>query len=154
MERRIKVSNENTKIIENATRDDIQTGDHVTWEYTGERDGVTTFERREGIAHHRNRNGDWCTEEGRYITYSEGYGRTITIRRAAKTLPDKMNSVIVPSDGHKRIEAVMNGKTWYAREAVLGAYGLWVAAWRTDTDSIPVVKSEEITEGTWKEDTE
>ena len=148
------MTDQNIHIIENATRDDVRPGDHVTWENTGAREGVTTFERREGIAHHRDSDGDWCTEEDRYITYSEGDGRAITIRRTVKDLPDKMNSVIVPSDGHKRIEAVMNDKTWYAREAVLGAYGLWVAAWRSDTDSIPVVKSEEITEGTWKEDTE
>lgn len=147
------MGNENVKVIENATRDDVRPGDYVTWEHTSAREGVITFERREGVANHKDGDGDWCAQEGRYITYGEGDGRAITIRRTAKTLPNDMNSVIVPADGHERIEAVMNRKTWYAREAVLGAYGLWIAAWRSDTDSIPGINPREITEGTWKEDT-
>ena len=46
--------NENTnpdvKTIENATGDDVRPGDHITWEQTEVRKGVTRTVRREGIA--------------------------------------------------------------------------------------------------------
>ena len=69
--------------IENATRDDVCPGDHITWEESRVYYGVTAFERHEGIAHHRDSYGDWCTEEDGQLTRGEGEGITITIRRPA-----------------------------------------------------------------------
>ena len=71
----------NVKIIENATRDDVRPGDHITWEQTQSPDGATIYERREGIAHHRDHYGDWCTKGGMWLTDLAGEGTTITIRR-------------------------------------------------------------------------
>lgn len=66
--------------IENASLDDVRPGDYVVWEESSEEDrGVTRTVRREGIAHHRDISGDWCTEEDLWIT--DGEGTTITIRR-------------------------------------------------------------------------
>ena len=69
------------QVIENATRDDVRPGDHIVWEHTETLHGVTRTVRREGIAHHRDQEGDWCTEEGRWLTNGEDEGTTITIRR-------------------------------------------------------------------------
>ena len=70
---------------ENATRDDVRPGDHITWEEGRVYYGVTAFERHEGIAHHHHRDsyGDWCTEEDGQLTRGEGEGITLTIRRPA-----------------------------------------------------------------------
>ena len=70
--------------IENATRDDVRPGDHITWEYFEESGGVTIFERREGIAHRRDSEGDWWPEGDKCITFGEGEGITLTIRRAVQ----------------------------------------------------------------------
>lgn len=152
MERRIKVSNENVKIIENASRDDVRPGDHVTWEYTNTRNGVTTFERREGIAHHRDEDGDWCTKEGRYITYRESNDSVITIRRTVQDLPTTPGIPIVANDGHEYIEAVFSGVVWRTSEAVLGLAGLWHGVWRAGRSVVGSVSPELITPGTWKVD--
>lgn len=68
--------------IENATRDDGEPGDYIIWTESRESDGVAVTVRREGVAHHRSSDGDWCTEEGMRITFGEGEGITITIHRA------------------------------------------------------------------------
>ena len=77
--------NENTnpdvKTIENATGDDVRPGDHVTWDDVEEERGMTITTRREGIAHHRDLDGDWWTEDGMWITFGESEGDTLTIRR-------------------------------------------------------------------------
>lgn len=51
----------NVKIIENAALDDVRPGDHLTWERVTTIDGVTITTRYEGIAHHRDEDGDWWT---------------------------------------------------------------------------------------------
>lgn len=71
----------NVKIIENATRDDGQPGDCFDSEWTTELNGVAITIRRKGIAHHRDKWGDWETAEGGLLTEGEGTGVTITIRR-------------------------------------------------------------------------
>lgn len=75
--------NENTKtgvqVIENATRKDVRPGDHITWEQTEVRKGVTRTVRREGIAHHRDSFGAWWTEDRGLITNGEGIA--LTLRR-------------------------------------------------------------------------
>ena len=77
--------NENTKtdvqIIENARLDDVRPGDHVVWEESDTERGVTSIIHREGVAHDRDSQGDWCTEEGLYITAGEGEDVTLTLRR-------------------------------------------------------------------------
>ena len=71
----------NVKIIENATRDDVRPGDHLTWEWTDERGGLIYLERRGGTAHFRDEGGDWRTKDGQWITHGESEDITITIRR-------------------------------------------------------------------------
>lgn len=77
--------NENTglavQVIENASLDDVRPGDHITWDDVEEEHGATCTLRRKGIAHHRDKWGDWETAEGGLLTEGEGEGITITIRR-------------------------------------------------------------------------
>lgn len=138
------------QVIENATRDDVRPGDHVTWEHTGARDGVTTFERREGIAHHRESTGDWCSETGAWITCGEGDDITLTIRRPAQELPTEDGAVIVPAEGRDFIEATICGETYYARAALRSWVGDWYAAWRSGDRKCGLAASGDITPGTWK----
>ena len=67
--------------IKNASPDDIRPGDYVVWSEAWEVRGVALTDRREGTAHHRNEDGDWCAESGMWITGAEWTGSTITIRR-------------------------------------------------------------------------
>ena len=142
----------NLKIIKNAALDDVRPGDHITWEYAGAWGGVTTFERREGVAHHRDHDGDWCTEEGRYVTDREVDGRTITIRRTVKELPTDPGVVIVTNDGNDNIEATTGGPIWHANEAVLGGDGRWHGVWRRagGRTAISSVLPWGVTPSTWK----
>ena len=76
----MKEQNEpNAQTIENATPDEVRQGDHITWEETDTRKGVTRTVRREGIAHHRDSFGAWWTEDRGLITNSEGIA--LTLRR-------------------------------------------------------------------------
>ena len=145
------MSNITEKIIENATRDDVRPGDHLTWEQTWEEGGARITIRREGIAATRAANGDWFTEDGMRIATGEGEGITITIHRPVQELPTKSGTVIVPTDGREYIEAKMDCGTFHAREAVHRHDGFWVAAWRTDGQGqTSYVTSDCITPGTWK----
>ena len=76
-----KKNETSVQIIENARLDDVRPGDHVTWDDVEEEHGITCTLRREGIAHHRDLDGDWWTEDGMWITGGAGEGITITIRR-------------------------------------------------------------------------
>ena len=69
------------QVIENAARYHGRPGDYMIWEATETRGGVIVTARREGIAHHRDQWGDWCTEGGVHITGGEDGGTTLTIRR-------------------------------------------------------------------------
>ena len=142
----------NVKIIENATRDDVRPGDHLTWTRVWERDGVTAKTSWEGIAHRRGDDDDWWTKGGMYITNGEGDGTTLTIRRPTQELPTEPGAVIVPADGHEHITATRASETWHARDAVL-VCGQWHAAWRTHAGRwIGWVTPKQITPGTWKVD--
>ena len=139
------------KIIENATRDDVRPGDHLTWERVVTIAGVTYTTRREGIAHRRDASGNWSTEDGQRITAGKGEHATLTIRRPVQELPTKSGTVIVPADGREYIEAKMDCGTFHAREAVHRHDGFWVAAWRTDGQGqASYITSDCITPGTWK----
>ena len=70
----------NVQIIENARLDDVRPGDHLTWEYAREVDGVTITVRREGVAAGRYGNADWYTKAGMWIT-EVGFAGSLTIRR-------------------------------------------------------------------------
>ena len=74
----------NVKIIENARLDDVRPGDHLTWEYAREVDGVTITVRREGVAGARYGNADWYTKDGMWITESNHRGALTIIRQTTK----------------------------------------------------------------------
>ena len=75
------MSKKNVQVIENASLDDVRPGDHITWDDVEEEHGITCTLRREGIAHHRDLDGDWWTEDGMWVTSGEGEGIALTIRR-------------------------------------------------------------------------
>ena len=74
------MSKKNVQVIKNARLDDVQPGDHLTWEHTREVDGVTITVRREGVAGARYGNADWYTKDGMWIT-EVGHAGALTIRR-------------------------------------------------------------------------
>ena len=141
----------NVKIIENATRYDVQPGDHITWERVTTIDGVTITTRYEGIARFRDEGGDWRAKDEACITIGEG--TTLTIRRTAPELPTEPDAVIERAGGYKYITATVSGETYRAREAILSGER-WHAVWRRDSGrgAISFVRSEEITPGTWQVD--
>ena len=143
-------NNPNVKTIENARLDDVIPGDYLIWEEVIEGRGVTIVERREGIAHHRDNMGDWCSEEDLYITAGDGENIILTIRRTVSDLPTKPFTVIVPNDGHESITCTHMGVTYHAREAVLTRGGFWTGAWRSEESTRAWVESDHITPGTWK----
>lgn len=75
------MNEQNVQIIENATRDDVRPGDHVTWEWTREHGDMSVTNARSGIAYHRDADGDWWTKGGMFITDWNKEGPTLTIRR-------------------------------------------------------------------------
>ena len=92
--------------------------------------------------------------------YNKGWEGVTALRKAnpyrpAPTLPTTDGAVIVPAEGREFIEAVVNGHTYYAREAML-INGLWRAVWRTP-HCFQVrysVLPWKITPGNWKVDDE
>ena len=140
--------------IENATLDDVRPGDHLDWEWTRVRNGVTITSQRVGIAYHRDSDGDWWAVEGGWLTQGEGKDITLTIRRPIQDLPTKPGTVIVRADGHKYIEATgsVSGATWRTKEAVLGADGRWYGVWRGPRGAACSVASDQIDLDTWKVD--
>ena len=140
----------NVQIIENATRDDVRPGDHITWMCVEEIDSVTTKHHREGIAHHRDRDGDWRAKDEACITLGEG--TTLTIRRTAPELPTKPGTFIVANGGHEYITATVDGVTYHAREAVFTQGEVWQGVWRSADGFLTAVRPEHITPGTWKVD--
>lgn len=136
--------------IENATRAGGRPGDHITWEQTEVRYGLTITTRREGIAHHRDSSDDWCTAESGWLTDGEGPGITLTIRRPVQDVPTEPGTVLDPADGHEYITATVGGETYRAREAILLEPDHWHAAWRSDEGVLPYVISERIDPDTWK----
>ena len=142
----------NVQVIENATRDDVRPGDHLILETPRLWRDVTITTRREGIAHHRDGDGDWCTEDGVWLTDFSDASGTLTIRRPVKELPTTPRTVIVPADGHEYIEAVVSGVVWRTREAVLGLDGRWHGVWRAGSVAVGSTSADSITPGTWKVD--
>ena len=139
--------------IENASIDDIQSGDYVIHAQTMNYMGITDSGQREGIAHHTDEDGDWRTEEGEWIICETNEGDTITIRRTIDALPTKDGSVIVHLE-HEAIQAKDNTghlndfhrltfdedtQTWYGMD--LAGNLRWTTA-------------DDITPGTWKVDDE
>ena len=148
-------TNTNTRVqtIENAHPDDIRPGDHITWVYVSKIGSVTFKSYHEGVAHHRDEWGSWCTEDGVWIAGSEDEdeGTTITIRRHAQELPTEDGAVIVPADGCNRIEAggahkfTAETATWDAEDQS------WIGLWRDDYGQrCRYIHGLTITPGTWK----
>lgn len=133
-----------------ATLDDGLPGDHIVWEHTETVHGVTRTVRREGIAHHRDQEGDWCTEEDRWITNGEDEDITITIRRPVQDVPTEPGTVLEAADGHEYITATVGDETYRAREAILLDPDHWHAAWRSDEGVLPYIISERIDADTCK----
>ena len=144
----------NVQVIENATRDDVRPGDHLILETPRMWRDATITTRREGIAHHRDGDGDWCTDDGVWLTDFSDDSGTLTIRRTVKELPTKPGVVIVPAGGHKRIMAEEDGETWSARDAVLSWDGRWYGVWRSGDETHTFVARSGITPDTWKVDSQ
>lgn len=140
--------------IENATEDDVRAGDYVIWRWVREVFGRTINEVLDGIAHERDRDGDWFTKDGDLLTNGDGLGVTITIRRPVPELPTEPGAVIVPADGHEYITATVGGMTYHAREAILIGRDDWHAAWRSDAGVQVYMTPEQITPapGRWATD--
>ena len=143
----------NVQVIENATRDDVRPGDHITWMCVEEIDSVTTEHHREGIAHHRDRDGDWRAKDEACITIGEG--ATLTIRRTAPELPTEPDSVIERAEGHKYITATVSGETYRARRPYCPAsaglrYGAGTRA--GGRSALPVRKKSPPARGRWATD--
>ena len=147
------LSDPNMEIIEDARPGDVRAGDHLTRTRVWETCGVVVTDSREGIAHHRDEDGEWYTKDGMWITNGEDEDTTLTIRRTVQELPTKDGDGIIPNDGHKYITATVGGQTYRAREAML-AEGRWRAVWRT-ADGQRVcysVRREDITPDVWQVD--
>ena len=142
----------NMHIIENARAKDAILGDHLTWVWKREVNGMTVIERREGIFHHRDAYGMCRSEDGRWITYGEGDGITLTIRREKQpdTIFQTRKTVIIPADNRNFIEAVVCGKTWRTQKAVLGIGGYWYGIWTSDSEIRKCIAREKVIIGTWK----
>ena len=145
----------NIHIIENATRDDVRPGDHVTWTRVWERDGVAVKIIYEGIAHHRaDDDNDWWTKGGMYITNGEDEGVTITIRRTVQDLPRHDGAVIEPIDEDGVVEAGFSGMMYTTRHATYDSRtDTWVGLWRRTTGDTFIARMapRNIIKNTWKE---
>ena len=140
----------NVQVIENATRDDVRPGDHLILETPRLWRDVTITTRREGIAHHRDGDGDWCTEDGVWLTDFSDASGTLTIRRPVQELPTGLGAVIVAKEEGGSIEAAVLGFVCRAREAVFGGDGRWHGVWRSTSGAISYAVPDQITPGTWK----
>ena len=145
-----ELNNPNVQVIENATRDDVRPGDHLILEKAQTWRGVTITTRREGIAHHRDGAGDWCTEDGAWLTDFSDASGTLTIRRPVQELPTGFGAVIVAKEEGGSIEVAVLGFVWRAREAVFGGDGRWHGVWRSTSGAISYAVPDQITPGTWK----
>ena len=84
-------------------------------------------------------------------------GRTTSARsanpyRPVQELPTEPGAVIVPADGREHIEAMIDGHTYYAREAIFSCSVLWLGVWRSIDSTAVSALPEDITPGTWKVD--
>ncbi|MDK8526503.1 hypothetical protein QP858_07995 [Trueperella bernardiae] len=143
----------NVQVIENAYHSQIRPGDHVTWEWSRVRNGVTITDRLEGVAAWRDGHGEWITEDGDSVTAGEGEGITITVRRPVQELPTEDGVVIVPADGHESITTT-DGQM-FARLTFTTKKSIWygpnIAAQPGDY-VIQTTSRSRITPGTWKVD--
>lgn len=145
---------QNIHIIEDASRDDVRPGDHITWTRVWERDGVAVKIIYEGIAHHRGDDDDWWTKGGMYITNGEDEGVTLTIRRPINDLPRHDEAVIVPIDEDGVVEAGFSGMMYTTRHATYDSRtDTWVGLWRRTAGDTFIARMSpgNIVKYTWKE---
>ena len=142
----------NVETIKDASLDDVRASDHIVWEHTETFHGVARTVRHEGIAHHRDQEGDWCTEEGRWITNGEGEDIILTIRRTIPEPPAEYDGVVlVPADGHKAITTKTGQE--FARLTFTTKQDLWYGpnlAARPGDWVIQTTAADRLTLGTWK----
>ena len=96
----------------------------------------------------------WTAEGGLIRVPSSG---TWYVRRHVQELPTESGAVIVPAEGCAHIEASAIGGVWRAKEAALGADGMWHGVWRRVSGGVgmpvgPFALPEIITPGTWQVD--
>ena len=94
----------------------------------------------------------WTAEGGLIRVPSSG---TWYVRRHVQELPTEPGAVIVPAEGCAHIEASAIGGVWRAKEAALGADGMWHGVWRRVSGGVgmpvgPFALPEIITPGTWQ----
>ena len=119
----------------------VRVGDEVRQDHLG----VTTI----AVVGRVDEVGDPWATGGNFIGRID-FG-TWYVRRHIQELPTEPDAVIERADGHKYITATVSGETYRAREAILSGER-WLAVWRRDSGrgAISVVRSHEITPGTWK----
>lgn len=108
--------------IENATLDDVRPGDHLDWEWTRVRNGVTITSQRVGIAYHRDSDGDWWAVEGGWLTQGEGKDITLTIRRPAVEEVELPTEPCVLTDVRLREALVAGAALWTGLEVVVAGF--------------------------------
>ena len=91
----------NLKIIKNATLDDVRPGDHITWDDVEEEHGITCTLRREGIAHHRDLDGDWWTGK-------------LELRHVGEQ--DRVADFELPTDSYQTINAYLSATPFADRK--------------------------------------
>lgn len=140
--------------VENATLDDVRSGVRLTQTRTLEYGGLTLVETREGIAHHRDWAGNWCTKEDQRITDGIRENTTLTIRRPVRELPTEYDgAVLVPADGCSAITTTKGQE--FARLTFTTKQDLWYGpnlAARPGDWVIHTTTADRLTPGTWKVD--
>ena len=90
-----------------------------------------------------------CREAAAHLTALADYHEE-TMPRTAPALPTEPGTVIVPADGHERVEATVYGQTWRAVQAALDFSGNWFGVWRSGAHVISSAAPGQVTPGTWK----
>lgn len=142
------------KTIENASWYDVRPGDHIVWEKEWRARGVVCIEHREGIAHHRDDDDVWCTEDGMWIAAGEGEGIDLTIHRPTNDLPRHDGAVIVPIVENGVVEAGFANIMYTTHHATYDSRtDTWVGLWRRTTGDYTIARMApgNIIKYTWKE---
>ena len=120
----------------NAHFEDIQAGDLIQYRKCEGR-GVSVI--REGVAHHKDLDGDWVTEEGDFLTCEGPKGATITIlSRPKPALPTEPGAVILIEIDGREVAAFRDAAqqlAWWCPVVWPGTTGHWAAD--NDVSSLP-----------------
>ena len=128
--------------------DEILPGDYVIWEKVTKVYDTKFTERREGVVHFQDGDGDWSTKLDVFVTDGDDGDSTIIVRRPIRELPKKDGTVIVPAKGHKNIVAsTQYGPAEFDKAVCID--GLWVAI--NETGDTRAFDPEYIEPDTWQE---